>query len=140
MTDTRVVLIGLGVLAAASAVVFWRGGPMERRVMTLAVVCWAGASIGQFATGSPVLPIIFGDLAFAAGLLWLVSRNHLGWLYLLFAIEALRLLLHAAAFELGMSPPALVYRLANNSLSTLGLVVIVAASLWRRRPAAPTRS
>jgi hypothetical protein len=131
MTDTRVVLTGLCVLAAASAVVFWRGDQLQRRVMTFAVVCWTGAAIGQFATGMPILPVIVCDVIFAAGLLWLVLRHHLGWLYLLFGIEALRLLLHAAAFELGMGP-ALPYRLINNSLSTLGLVVIVAASLWRR--------
>lgn len=132
MTDTRTVLVGLCVLAVASAVVFWRGGRLERAVMTLAVFCWATASIGQLATGSPVIPIIVADLAFAIGMLIMVLRYHRPWLYLIFAVEAVRLLLHAAAFELNLGP-APGYRMTNNVLSTLGLVVLVAVSLWPRR-------
>jgi hypothetical protein len=134
MTDTRTVLIGLCVLAVASAAVFWRGGRLERAVMTLAVFCWATASIGQLATGSPVIPIILADLVFAIGVLVMVLRYHRSWLYLIFAVEALRLLLHGAAFELDLGPnPA--YRMTNNVLSTAGLVVLVAVSLWPKRAA-----
>ena len=132
MTDTRAVLTGLCVMAIASLIVFWRGGRLERWVMTFVVACWAGAAIAQFATGSPVIPVIVSDLIFAIGLLVLVLRRHLPWLYLLFGIEALRLLLHAAAFELGMGP-APAYRLANNVLSTVGLIVLVAVSLWPKK-------
>jgi hypothetical protein len=139
MTDVRPVLIGLCLLALTSVVVFWRGGVLERRVMTLVVVCWAGCAIAQFATGSAVIPIIVSDLIFACGVLWLILRRHLLWLYLLFAVEALRLLLHAAAFELGMGPtPA--YRLGNNVLSTVGLIILAAVALWPKKPAGAAKA
>lgn len=136
MTDTRTVLIGLCVLAATSLVVFWRGGRLERFGMTLTVFCWAAAAIGQLATGQAVIPVILADVVLASALLVMVLRHHLVWLYLLFGVEAFRLLLHAAAFEFGMGP-APVYRLANNVLSTAGLLVLVAAAVWPRRAAKP---
>jgi hypothetical protein len=132
MTDTRVVLTGLCVLAIASGVVFWRGGRLERVVMTITVLCWAAASIGQLATHSPVIPVIICDLVFAAGLLGMVLRYNRPWLYALFAVEACRLLLHAVAFQSGAGPSPL-YRLSNNVLSTIGLVVLVATALWPKR-------
>jgi hypothetical protein len=134
MTDTRTVLIGLGVLAAVSLIVFWRGGRMERLAMTLTVLCWTAAAIGQLATGLAVIPVILADLVLAAVLLFMVLRHHLIWLYLLFGVEALRLLLHGATFELDMGP-AQIYRLANNALSTIGLLVILAAAMWPRKAA-----
>jgi hypothetical protein len=79
-----------------------------------------------------VIPIIVADLVFAVGMLVMVLRYHCSWLYLIFAVEASRLLLHAAAFQLHLGP-APAYRLANNVLSTAGLVVLVAVSLWPRR-------
>jgi hypothetical protein len=134
MTDTRTVLIGLCVLAATSLVVFWRGGRLERLGMTLTVFCWAAAAIGQLATGNAVIPVILADLVLAAALLVMVLRHHLIWLYLLFGVEALRLLLHATAFEFDMGP-AHLYRLTNNVLSTVGLFVLLAAAVWPRRTA-----
>lgn len=136
MTDTRTVLIGLCVLASVSVIVIWRGGRLERFGMILTVFCWAAAAIGQLATGNPVIPVILADLVLAGALLVMVLRHHLMWLYLLFGVEALRLLLHAAAFELGMGP-ANLYRLTNNTLSTVGLLVLLAAAVWPRKVLKP---
>ena len=132
MTDTRAVLIGLAVLALASLAVFLRGDRMHRLIMTIIVICWAAAAVGQLATGSPIVPVIICDLVLAAALLGIVLRHNRPWLYALFAVEACRLLLHGAAFRFGVSPSS-GYRLANNTLSTLGLIVLVVAALWPRK-------
>jgi hypothetical protein len=136
MTDTRIVLTGLCVLAVASVIVIWRGGRLQRFAMILTVFCWAAAAIGQLATGQAVIPVILADMVLAGALLVMVLRHHRIWLYLLFGVEALRLLLHAAAFELNMGP-AHLYRLTNNVLSTVGLLVLVAAAVWPKRTALP---
>lgn len=132
MIHTTTILVGLCVMAVCAAVVIWRGGPLERLVMAAAAICWVGSSVGQFVADDPVTPIVIADVAFSGFLLVLIFRRHRGWLYGVFALEAARLVLHAMAYEHQVDPSA-VYRLANNVLSSLALLVIVVASLGRRR-------
>lgn len=134
MTNIPVVLTGLGLMAVAGAVVMWRGGPLERRVAVCGLVCWTGSAIGQVLTHVAAAPIIVADLVFAACLLFFVLRHHRGWLYGLVAIEAARLILHGLVYQ-GRLDPSPTYRLINNGLSTIGLLVLVAAALSRTPPA-----
>ena len=134
MLHMSTIVIGLVVLAVCAVIVLWRGGRLERTVALIGVVCWGGAAIGQLLTGSNLVPVVVADLALAAALLVLILRHHRAWLYALFAVEAARLILHAVDFQSHL-PPSPSYRLANNVLSYLCLAIVVAASLWRRRPA-----
>lgn len=136
MVHAGTIFIGLAVLAVSAVIVLWRGGPLERTVAVIGVVCWGGAALGQLLTGSNLVPVVVADIALAAALLVLILRHHRPWLYLLFAVEAARLLLHALDFQRHL-PPDAGYRIANNVLSYLCLAIVVAASLWPRRAPPP---
>jgi hypothetical protein len=129
MIHVGTIVIGLVILVACGAIVFWRGGRLERTVALIGLVCWSGAAAGQLLTGSNLVPVVIADLALAAALLVLVLRHHRVWLYALFAVEAARLILHAVDFRSNM-PPGDIYRLTNNILSYLCPAIVVVASLW----------
>lgn len=135
MVHVGVIVTGLVILVVCGAIVFWRGGRLERTVALIGLVCWSGAAAGQLLTGSNLVPVVLADLALAVALLALILRHHRPWLYLLFAVEAARLILHAIDFRSHM-PPSDFYRLANNVLSYSCLVIVVAASLWPKPKAA----
>lgn len=136
MLDVRAIVTGLVILAIAMGLVFWKGERLVRTTAACGAVCWIGAAIGQFLTGSAAGPIILSDVAFAGCLLVLIFRHHRPWLYGLFAVEAARLILHGMVYEQQISPSPL-YRLSNNILSTLALLVMVAVALRRRRTPQP---
>lgn len=136
MLNVGAIVTGLVILTLAGVIVFWRGGRLERTVALIGGVCWGGAALGQFVTGSPLGPVVIADLFLAAALLVLILRHHRVWLYLLFAVEAARLILHAMDFQRHL-PPDPVYRTANNVLSYACLAIVVIASLWHRRAAPP---
>lgn len=136
MAHAGTIFIGLAVLAVCAVIVLWRGGKLERTVALIGLICWSGAAAAQLLTGLNLVPVVLADLALAAALLVLILRHHRAWLYALFAVEAARLLLHAVAFRSHL-PPDPAYRLANNALSYLCLAIVVAASLWPRRPSPP---
>ena len=136
MVHVGTIVTGLVVLTVCGVIVFWRGGRLERLVALIGFVCWSGAAAGQLLTGSNLVPVVLADLALAVALLVLILRHHRPWLYALFAVEAVRLLLHALYFQSHL-PPTTGYRLANNVTSYLCLAIVVAASLWPKPKPAP---
>ena len=118
---------GLLFLAAAVIVVFRLGSAEHRFVMTAVLVCWLASVVGQVLTGHLTGPIIAADAIFAIGLIWYAWKTPSWWVWALFAVEALRLLLHASQFQVQHWLP---YSRLNNTLSVAGLLVLVIAA-WR---------
>jgi hypothetical protein len=127
-------------LMAVACYTAWRVGDLpQRRIGVLVAICWVLTTIGEFATGRQAEPVMIGDAVFGLGLLWFAWRYNTIWLWLMICLEAALFFLHAAVYQAGQ-PPNAIQAVGNNILATLGLIVLVVASLldWRRRQHAPT--
>ena len=126
------VLPGLVLLVATTLAVLRLGDRDQKLVMTGVLLCWIGSAIGQVLSGQIVAPVIAADAIFAIGLLWFAWRRPSWWIWALFAVEGLRLVLHASQFQMQRWVP---YAWLNNTLSVAGLIVLVwaAAQHARRR-------
>ncbi len=124
------VLPGLVGLVIAAGVVLWLGSRDQKTTMIAVLVCWLAATAGQVLTGRIIAPIIGGDAVFALWLIWFAWSRPAWWVWSLFAVEALRLMLHAS--EIGLQLP-LPYAPLNNTLSLSVLAVLALAAVLHAR-------
>jgi hypothetical protein len=130
------VLPGLVGLVLAAGIVLALGERTHKTVMIAVLVCWLGATAGQIVTGHLTAPLVIGDIVFAVWLVWFACRHPAWWVWAVFAIEAMRLVLHASQYGETWLP----YTVINNTLSLSGLFVLALAAVlgWRgRRTARP---
>jgi hypothetical protein len=108
------------------------GSRRQKTVMTAVVVCWIAATLGQVFTGHMTAPLVAGDVVFSLWMLWFAWRGATWWVWVLLAIQASRLILHAVVYGAAAGVP---YAAIYDSLSLIALVVLTtAAVLHARRP------
>jgi hypothetical protein len=123
------VLPGLVGLVLAAGIVLWLGDKGQKTVMTAVLICWLGGTAGQILTGHLTAPLVAADILFAVWLVWFACRHPAWWVWTVFAVEALRLVLHASQYGEEWLP----YTLINNTLSLGGLAVLAVAAVLGRR-------
>jgi hypothetical protein len=100
-------------------------------VAVLTFVCWAGAVALEFAIGPHIAIIIAANVVAGIGLLIVAAIDGARWLFVMIALEAAMLVLHALTVTLDR-PPGPIEVIGNNVLVTLGLLVMVGAAVAHR--------
>ena len=128
--------LGVAVMAVACGLSYAVGGRTVRRAVVAVVVCWLAASAAQLALRAQ-WPSIAGNVACGLVLLRLAVQENRIWPWILVAIEAVLLVLHALLFGSAGPIPPPAETIGNNLLVSAGLLVLVLAALgdWLRRKA-----
>lgn len=108
------------------------GTRRQKTAMTAVAVCWIAATLGQVATGHLTAPLIASDVMFSLWLLWFAWRGSAWWVWLILALQAARLMLHALVYGASVGVP---YAAIYDTLSLAGLTVLALAAVRDARRA-----
>ena len=122
--------VGVVVMLVTCGLTFAIGNRSMRWAAGLIFVCWALAVALEFAIGPHVEILIVANVVNGLGLLVLAVLDGAAWLWIMVALQAAVFLLHALTF--GGHQPSRREVIGNNTLITLGLIVMVAAAIMRR--------